>query len=386
MGKMTKNQTTGKYELNITPSSSAQTKTIKVGSTYCDADIDVNVDAIITTPITPAFKGGAISGSVSDITGYNVGLSDTSNGISVTASASATRADVLYDGSTIGYVNKANNDLAFAAPSSNTSLTDKKKYITSITVPKDTPFTMTVTADTAYDTTSYVTIINNAYRRINLTNYGRIYHTVGSSTQGQLYVNAYDSSGNSLSGDQQIVSSGKWVTYNITPSTSAKGPYYGLTNVAATPTFSYTTTGTQPSTSVKTSVYPSVDPYYISITTAGWCSTGYFRIYGSRVKPNTSITTGGQSTSSYTLQLKKGQAAIVLKDSTTVYWNTSSAVSNSNSFDVSGGAIIFYDFGWYYLNYTSTSKTYIASSSYSSLYLRVTSAKSLRLIDVSYWS
>lgn len=45
MANMSKNGTTGKYELNITPSASAQTKTLKVGGTYCDADIVVNVDA-----------------------------------------------------------------------------------------------------------------------------------------------------------------------------------------------------------------------------------------------------------------------------------------------------------------------------------------------------
>lgn len=46
MANMSKNGTTGNYELNITPSTSAQTKTLKVGGNYCDADIDVKVDAI----------------------------------------------------------------------------------------------------------------------------------------------------------------------------------------------------------------------------------------------------------------------------------------------------------------------------------------------------
>lgn len=45
MANMTKNSN-GKYELELTPTTSAQTKTIKVGSKYCDCDIDVKVNAI----------------------------------------------------------------------------------------------------------------------------------------------------------------------------------------------------------------------------------------------------------------------------------------------------------------------------------------------------
>lgn len=45
MANMTKNGTTGRYELPITPSSSAQTKRIKVAGKYCDCDIDVKVSA-----------------------------------------------------------------------------------------------------------------------------------------------------------------------------------------------------------------------------------------------------------------------------------------------------------------------------------------------------
>ena len=46
MPTMTKNATTGKYELNITPSTSAQTETLNTSGKYCDADIDVKVSAM----------------------------------------------------------------------------------------------------------------------------------------------------------------------------------------------------------------------------------------------------------------------------------------------------------------------------------------------------
>lgn len=51
---------------------------------------------------TPAFDGGAVTGSVTNITGSNVTLSDTDNGISVTGAASATRGAVLYNGAVAG--------------------------------------------------------------------------------------------------------------------------------------------------------------------------------------------------------------------------------------------------------------------------------------------
>lgn len=51
---------------------------------------------------SPAFKGGDISGSVSGVTGSNVILSDTDNGISVTSSASAFRGAVRYNGAVSG--------------------------------------------------------------------------------------------------------------------------------------------------------------------------------------------------------------------------------------------------------------------------------------------
>lgn len=51
MPTMTKNATTGKYELNITPSTSAQTETLNTSGKYCDADIDVKVSAVATGTI-----------------------------------------------------------------------------------------------------------------------------------------------------------------------------------------------------------------------------------------------------------------------------------------------------------------------------------------------
>ena len=124
-----------------------------------------------TKTASPAFDGGGISGSVGSITGSNVTLSDTNNGIAVTAAASATRAAVLYNGAVNGYVIKADNASALAA-SSATTLTGKTRYITAITVPKDKVFELTAAADTALDDNSTIMVHSGGYRKIVVENGG----------------------------------------------------------------------------------------------------------------------------------------------------------------------------------------------------------------------
>ena len=136
--------------------------------------VGANASADTYVPIktaSPAFDGGGISGSVGSITGSNVTLSDTNNGISVTAAASATRAAVLYNGAVNGYVVKADNASALAA-SSATTLTGKTRYITGIIVPKDKPFDLNAEPDTALDNTSTIFVGSGGYRKILVENGG----------------------------------------------------------------------------------------------------------------------------------------------------------------------------------------------------------------------
>ena len=58
MSNMPKNQTTGKYELNITPSENTQTKTLRVGGSFCDVDIDVIVNEIPSEYVIPSGEIG----------------------------------------------------------------------------------------------------------------------------------------------------------------------------------------------------------------------------------------------------------------------------------------------------------------------------------------
>lgn len=121
MANMSKNGTTGKYELNITPSASVQTKTLKVGGTYCDADIDVKVSAMPS--VSPAFTGGVPSlidtSNTISVTGMEVSSSASAYYIDATASAKATRTNVTYDNNYTGCIDVASGTVASAAATSN---------------------------------------------------------------------------------------------------------------------------------------------------------------------------------------------------------------------------------------------------------------------------
>ena len=165
-----------------------------------------------------AGTAGNVSGGA--ITGTNVNVSDTDNGIYVT------RAEVSYSITKEGWISSAGTGLASG-----------KKYITGITVPKDKPFTLTTTADTALDTTSNITITNNAFRQLAITNNtngdvningaGRTDFTSGSATTGNLYVIAYnDASTPAKTASKQVVTNGKWTKTSLS-ATSTSGDYYG---------------------------------------------------------------------------------------------------------------------------------------------------------------
>lgn len=205
------------------------TKTATVGASASAATY------VPITTATPAFDGGAINGSVTGITGSNVTLSDTDNGISVTGAASAGRKAVLYNGAVNGWVSKADNDTALSATSSDTALTSKTRYITAITVPNTTSFTLTTAAgSSSTGENNYITTVtNNSYRTMNLVNKGwlNIDHTTNA---GKVTINAYLAGGTTKSGAQIVVSSsGNWKITTVTPNVSGDnmGPYYGAVYV-----------------------------------------------------------------------------------------------------------------------------------------------------------
>ena len=246
--------------------------------------------------VTPVFDGGALNSKGATATFTNITTSTTNNGISVLAKGTAGRDAVLYNGAANGYINVADNTTASAAVASST-WNGTTYYITGITVPKDKPFSVTTTADTALDNTSNLTITNNAYRQVaitnnangdvNVTNKGQVDITQN-AVSGGVTINAYNNASTAaLTGAQTVVTGGKWKYNTVTPPVSGNATtYYGATIVnpmssgtsaaatvsaskeATAPTIARTTTAISGATNVANGNATTIAPssgYFVSI-------------------------------------------------------------------------------------------------------------------------
>ena len=213
---------------SLTPS---KTITLNTAGTYVVNNIAIPLSGKIQTA-SPAFDGGTLTGG-STATFSNVTTSSTNNGILVQTKYTANRADVLYNGAVEGWVSKSDNAQALAGDSIS-STNGTAYYITAITVPVDTPFSVTTTADTALDSTSDLTITNAAYRKVVVANSGTVVATSGSNSVGNVQIAAYASGTSSTVEDTQtVVENGVWKTYSKNPTSSAQGPFYGKVSITA---------------------------------------------------------------------------------------------------------------------------------------------------------
>lgn len=176
---------------------------------------------------SPNFDGGALSGTAT-ASSSTASISDSTNtsGISFTTACTATRADVLYNGVVNGWVSKANDATALSGTS--TALTGKTYYINSVTLPKAKSFAVTLTANTTTDN-SKLTITNNAYRNVEISNKGNV--TITHPTSGSGNVSVTPNGGSST----QIISGGAMVTTSV--NTSATTTVSGTTATRATATW-----------------------------------------------------------------------------------------------------------------------------------------------------
>ena len=214
---------------SLTPSSVI---TLETAHSYVVEDLQIPLTGKIKTA-SPAFDGGGLTASSS--AGFtNISTSNEDNGIKVQTKYLVNRADVLYNGTVSGWVSKSDNTVALAATNNTSATNGTAYYITGVIVPVDKPFTITTSADTALDSTSNVSITNAAYRQVVVDNNGTVAINSGSNSTGNLQVTAYSSStSNSAENVQSVVENGVWKTYALKPTTSAQGPYYGKTSVAA---------------------------------------------------------------------------------------------------------------------------------------------------------
>ena len=196
-------------------------------------------------------------------------LNSTDNGIAVTATGGGT-ASVTAKATTnqAGYA-PASTQLGSNTLSASSSTTTATQYIYKIAVPKDKAFQLAMTADTELDTTSDLTLTNNAFRRIIGTNAGTIYVRHTTSGKGNLYGRAYNEST-----DYLLIENGAWKSTTI----SAAGTFYGKVTVGASTITNNTTLPSGSSSSgtlnrgnyIKISKgYVDKDTYYAAQTNSG---------------------------------------------------------------------------------------------------------------------
>lgn len=237
-------------------------------------------------------------------------MNSTDNGIAVTATGGGT-ASVTATATTddAGYAPPSTQlgSAVLNAPSKTTTAT---QYIYKIVVPKDKAFEIVTTADTALDSTSNLTLTNNAFRQTIATNAGTIYARHNTSGKGNLYARAYNEST-----DQLIITNGAWATTNA----GASGTYYGKVTIAAG---AYSASVVDHSITTKPKVTGALSGKITTIGTttqpSGTDGTDYWS-----VTPSTTLTTTGKSSS-------KGKATI----GTAGYIGTGSVTSSANVIDI----------------------------------------------------
>ena len=282
--------------LNSTVSGSAQTVSVTADSTGKSIYIPkASMTIGGTNTVSP-------TASVAGTTNV-VYMNTTNNGIAVTATGGGT-ASVTATATTnqAGYA-PASTQLGSKALNASSKTTTATQYIYKIAVPKDKPFQLEMTADTALDSTSDLTLTNNAFRRIIGTNAGVLYARHNISEKGTLYVRAYNETS-----DQTIIADGAWVTTAV----SGAGTFYGKVTVSAGTITNNTSGGTSSGTinrgkqiKIGKGFYAS-DAYYtaqsnsgtISITASGNTNVdGYATasVAASTITNNTTLASGASS-------------------------------------------------------------------------------------------
>ena len=105
--------------------------TLDTEGSYCNADIDITVNA---TAASPSFDGGALNNKAASATFTNASTSSTNtSGVSIQTKGSAGRDAVLYNGAVNGWVNASDNATALAAANSS-EWNGAAYYLTGVTI------------------------------------------------------------------------------------------------------------------------------------------------------------------------------------------------------------------------------------------------------------
>lgn len=205
--------TSSSYDVTIKPQYSTSAGYVSAATNSITTN-GITYWKIITA--TPAFDGGAVSGTAT-ASSTTATLSEDTNtsGISITTGGTATRTAVLYNGAVEGWVSKADNATALAAPSSAANLSQKTYYVNAVTLASGNTFNVTSAGTLNVSMSGGTTTVTST-----------------STSAGTVTIKAKVTNSDSSTTNQNVVSNGKWVSNTVgNSSNSTYTTKYGRTVV-----------------------------------------------------------------------------------------------------------------------------------------------------------
>ena len=140
----------------ITLTKASGTKvTLDTDKKYITKDIELTLNA---QTATPSFTGGGVSGTATaSATNATISNSTNNSGVYIEAAATASRAEITYNGAVSGWVEKSNGASAFGATNP-TVLSGNTYYINGVTIntPSSGTRTFSVTVPNGATTATFV--------------------------------------------------------------------------------------------------------------------------------------------------------------------------------------------------------------------------------------
>ena len=239
---------------------------------------------------TPAFDGGVVSGTATASSSTATLSEDTNtSGISIITGGTATRTAVLYNGAVEGWVSKADNATALAAPSSATNLSQNTYYVNAVTLASGKTFSVTSAGTLNVSMSGGTTTITST-----------------STSAGTVTIKAKVANGDSSTTNQNVVSGGKWINTVVGSGSTTKSTTYGRTVVkygAASANFTnanlsdYFDSGTSSSYSISiTPRYTIGTDGYLAATTNQNGTTSYYTIKTTSISQGTTTVSDTTAT------------------------------------------------------------------------------------------
>lgn len=193
----------------------ATNDTMSVGAND-SADTYFSVDAAAVT-----VTGTNTVSPTASLSSSNVTLSDSNNGISVTATGGGTASvTAAANVTTAGYI-PAGNSFATGALNAASNTTTAIKYISAVTVPSSKALTVT--------NNGTLTLTNASGATTNMSNAGTTTITSSSTSSGSVTIAAKTAAGDASNTSKEVVSGGLWKT----TAASGANTYYGRVTVGA---------------------------------------------------------------------------------------------------------------------------------------------------------